>query len=143
MIFKLSKSKLFTLLCTAILFIGVQDSVQAQVQVFNFTGCTITVYVGQNDLSTVVPCDLCPINPPSPVVIGPGGNANIFGQDVCGEEAGWIAWQVAGSAGFGLSPNPGLLAACVPNALGPLCGAPTNAFWAGGGGTGFVTVFIF
>jgi len=142
--FNLSFSKVFSFMLTLLFFIGIHNSIQAQINVINATGCNITVFVGQSDLSTAVPCDLCPINPPTPVNIGIGGSQNIFGQDICGEEALWLAWQIGGIGAFGISPNPGLFAACVPNIPGAPCFfGPTNAFWVGGGGTGFVTVVLF
>jgi len=143
--FKLSLSKFISGIFTLLLFIGINDALNAQITVVNATGCNITVFVGQNDVTTFTPCDLCPINPPVATPIPAGSPpVNIFGQDVCGEQFGWIGWQVNG-AGFGLSQNPGLLAACVPTFNGPPCAAiiGTQAFWFGGGGTGPVTVVIF
>ena len=91
MLIKLSKSSLYSFLFSFFLILGVHDSVQSQITVFNATSCPITVFIGQNDISTVVPCDLCPINPPTAINIPAGGSQDIFGQDVCGEDFGWIA----------------------------------------------------
>ena len=145
------RSKLFNSIPIAyvfilLLFVGVQTNSNAQISVSNFTGCDITVFVGQYDVSTPTPCDLCPINPPTPVLIPNGGTEDIFGQDICGETFGWIAWTVQGVPGFGLSANPGLIlpVACVNNVNGPVCNAffPTQAFWASSG-PGPVNVIIF
>ncbi len=125
------------------LFSGVLNTIDAQITVFNATPCTITVFVGQYDLATVIPCDLCPINPPTAINIPAGGSQAIFGQDVCGEDFGWIAWTNNITGGFGISPNPGLTAGCVPTITGPTCLGPTSAFWQGGGGSGPVSVVIF
>lgn len=128
------------------LLFGVQSISSAQITVSNFTGCDITVFVGQYDVTTITPCDLCPINPPTPIIIANGDTEDIFGQDVCGETFGWIAWTVQGQTGFGVSANPGLISpvACVNNANGPFCSGffPTQAFWASSG-PGPVDVFIF
>ena len=129
-----------------LLCIGVQSISKAQITVSNFTGCDITVFVGQYDITTATPCDLCPINPPTPVIILNGATEDIFGQDICGETFGWLAWTVQGVPGFGLSPNPGLIlpVACVNNINGPFCNAffPTQAFWTSSG-PGPVNVVIF
>ena len=139
-----SYSKFYSFLLSFFMVIGVQNMLNSQITVFNTTPCTMTVYVGQYDLSTIVPCDLCPINPPTAVNIPPFSSTNIFGQDVCGEDFGWIAWTNNITGTFGVSPNPGLPLGCVPSILGPACtGGPTNAFWIGGGGSGPVQVAIF
>jgi len=140
--FKLSKSKLHSLFFTLILFFGVQDAIKAQVQVTNATGCTIIVYVGQYDVTTPNLCDFCPVNLPTATPIASGATVDIFGQDVCGEEAGFIAWQVAGQTGFGISTNPGLPFGCYPNFNGANCLAPTSAFWTSSG-PGYVSAIIF
>lgn len=122
--------------------IGITNSVDAQIRVRNNTSCALTVTVGQLDASTFTACDLCPINPPSAVNVPAGSVVAIFGQDVCGEQFGWLTWQVAGSATVGVSNNPGL-ASCVTNAVGAYCASftPTNATW-NSSGAGPVTVTI-
>lgn len=143
---RLSYSNFSALLLALFFVVGIQSTSQAQITVSNFTGCDIVVYVGQYDLQTLQPCDLCPINPPTPILIQNGDTQDIFGQDVCGETFGWLAWQIQGAAGFGLSSNPGLFSpvACVNNIPGPLCNAfaNTQAFWLSSG-AGPVEVFIF
>lgn len=138
-------SKLPTIAMAFMIIVGIQTRSDAQITVINATACDITVFIGQNDVSTLTPCDLCPINPPTAVLIPAGSPpVDIFGQDVCGEQFGWIRWQVAGSFGSGISPNPGLFGFCVPNITGPGCStfAGTNAFWLSSG-NGPVTVAIF
>ncbi|MDF1695579.1 MAG: hypothetical protein P1U56_07090 [Saprospiraceae bacterium] len=128
---------------TTLFFMGAHTIANAQLTVFNGTGCGISVAVGQNDITTVNPCDLCPINPPTLVTVASGMSQPIFGQDVCGEEFGWIAWTTNIAANFGTSPNPGLFVSCVPNTTGPGCGiGATNALWLTSG-SGPVNVLIF
>jgi hypothetical protein len=93
----------------------------------------------------VLPCDLCPINPPTPIIIANGDTEDIFGQDICGETFGWLRWTIAGS-GFGVTSNPGLVLPfpCAGNFSAAFCWAvtPTQAFWLSTG-PGPVELFIF
>ena len=140
--YKLSKSKLYSLLFTLILFIGFQDSTEAQIRVTNATGCTLTVFIGQYDDTTPAPCDFCPVNMPTAIQILNGVTLDIYGQDVCGEVAGFIAWQVAGNPAFGISTNPGIPGGCYPNLPGAVCSfAPTFALWTSSG-PGYVSVIM-
>jgi len=142
----ISFSKYYSYAVALFLLIGIQTVADAQITVNNITGCDITVFVGQYDVTTIQPCDLCPINPPTAIFIADGDTQDIFGQDVCGETFGWIAWTIAGGGSFGVSINPGLFttALCQTNSSGPLCNSftPTQAFWTTTG-TGPVELFIF
>lgn len=145
--FKLSFSKLFSTLLAFFLVISFQMNANAQITVFNFSGCDMIVTVAQNDYSTAIPCDLCPVNPPQTVFIPNGQSQVIFGQDVCEEQWGWVRWRTTFSLATGLSNNPGVGPACGPNIPGPFCAAnlPTQAFWLSTNvlGTGPISVFIF
>lgn len=134
--------KLSTLLFAFFFIFGIQNSLDAQITVKNATNCTITVYIGQLDASTFTPCDLCPINLPTPITIPAMTTLPIFGQDVCGETFGWIAWQVGGAFNFGVSNNPGLFATCQTNSFGTGCFSfVTSATW-NSSGVGPVSVTI-
>ena len=135
-------SRLSTLLFAFFLVIGLQNSINAQITVKNATNCSITVWIGQLDMSTVSPCDLCPINQPTAITIPAMTKLSIFGQDVCGETFGWIAWLVQGGSNFGVSNNPGLTTACQTNSNGSGCFSfVTTATW-GATGAGPVDVTI-
>ncbi len=126
---KITHSKLYSFLLVFFFFMGIQFSSDAQITVKNATNCTLFVVVSQNDFSTPAPCDGCPVNPPQFLTLLPMTSQTIFGQDVCFEQWGWVAWSTG--AGFGITRNPGLGGACGASTFGPGCAGSvvTTANW--------------
>lgn len=142
---KLINSKFYSIALVFLFLIGIQFSMDAQITVKNSTSCGMFVIVSQYDYTTFAPCDQCPVNPPQFVFINAMSQATIFGQDVCDEQWGWVAWSTNFS-NFGITRNPGLGGACGPDAFGPGCGGSlvTTGSWilssALGTGPAFVNI---